>query len=104
MSETRKFHLHDGKNGSALAIRITPRSSRNEIFEILDDGTVKVRITAAPVEGQANRELLKFLSEVLGISQSRLEIVAGASGREKIIAIEEMDSKTVHKKIIEHLV
>lgn len=104
MTASRRFHLHDGKTGSALAIRITPRSSRNEIFEILEDGTVKVRLTAPPVEGQANQLLIRFLADILDISQSRLEIVAGATGREKIVAIEDMDSKTVHKKIIENLI
>lgn len=104
MTASRKFHMHDGKTGSALAVRITPRSSRNEIFEIMDDGTVKVRLTAPPVEGQANKLLIRFLADILDISQTQLEIVAGASGREKIVAIEDMDSKAVHKKIIENLV
>ena len=44
----RKFNLHDGKRGSALAVRVTPRASRNEIVELLDDGTIKVRIAAPP--------------------------------------------------------
>lgn len=35
----RKFQMHDGQKGSALAVRVTPRASRNEIVEILDDGT-----------------------------------------------------------------
>lgn len=38
---TRKFDLHGGKRGSALAVRITPRSSRNQIVGVLSDGTVK---------------------------------------------------------------
>jgi uncharacterized protein (TIGR00251 family) len=103
MSNSRKFHLHDGKTGSALAVRITPRSSRNEIFEIMEDGTVKIRITAPPVEGQANKQLIKFLSEILDVPPTQLEIVAGATGREKIVAIEDMDSSSVHQKIISNL-
>ena len=42
---SRNFRLHDGKKGVALALRVTPRANRNEISEILDDGTIKVRIT-----------------------------------------------------------
>ena len=38
----RKFRLHGGQKGSALAVRVTPRASRNEIVELLEDGTVKV--------------------------------------------------------------
>lgn len=46
----KKIKLHDGKKGSALAVRVTPRASRNEIVELLDDGTIKVRIAAPPAD------------------------------------------------------
>jgi uncharacterized protein YggU (UPF0235/DUF167 family) len=39
----KKYHLHNGQKGSALAIRVTPRASHNEIVEILSDGTEKIR-------------------------------------------------------------
>jgi uncharacterized protein (TIGR00251 family) len=103
MPDIRSYHLHDGKSGSALAVRITPRASRNEIHEILDDGTVKIRITAAPVEGQANQALIDFLSSVLGVPKTKLEIVAGQSGRDKIVAVENMSAKEVQQKILLHL-
>ena len=64
---------------------------------------VKVRLTAPPVEGRANEELIKFLSEVLGVAKSQMEIVAGEKGRDKLVSILDMDSEEVHKKILEHL-
>jgi uncharacterized protein (TIGR00251 family) len=99
----RKFHLHDGKKGSALAVRVTPRASKNEIVEVLSDGTVKVHLTAPPVEGKANEALVKFLAEVLDVAPARIEVVAGASGRDKLISVLEMDTATVHQKIVDHL-
>lgn len=99
----RSFHLHDGKGGAALAIRVTPKARRNAIVGVLDDGTIKIHLTAPPVEGQANQALLEFLSEVLDVPKSRLEIVAGHSGRDKLVSILDMDAHTVHKKILEHL-
>lgn len=99
----REFHLHDGKKGSALAVRVTPRASRNEIVEVLSDGTIKIHLTAPPVEGKANEALIKFLAEVLGVSTARIEVVAGAGGRDKLISVLEMDAATVHRKIVEHL-
>jgi uncharacterized protein (TIGR00251 family) len=99
----RKFHLHDGRKGAALAVRVTPRASKNEIMEVLSDGTVKVHVTAPPANGQANEALLKFLGQVLGVAPSRLEVVAGATGRDKLISVTDMDAATVHKKIVEHL-
>ena len=100
---SRSFHLHDGKKGAALAVRVTPRASKNEIVEILSDGTVKVHLTAPPVEGKANAELLKFMAKVLDIPVSRLEVVAGAGGRDKLISVIDMDANTLHKKILDHI-
>ena len=99
----RKFQLHDGKKGSALAVRVTPRASRNEIVELLDDGTIKVRIAAPPADDEANAALIDFLAEILGVPKSRLEIVAGASGRDKLISVTDMDVETVHQRILAHV-
>ena len=99
----RKFFLHDGKKGAALAVRVTPRASKDEIVEVLSDGTDKVHLTAPPVEGKANAALVKFLSDVLGVAASRLEVVAGATGRDKLVSVVDMDSRTLHKKIVDHL-
>ena len=99
----RRFNLHDGKKGSALAIRVTPRASRNEIVELLEDGTIKVRIAAPPSDSEANETLISFLSEVLGVPRSRLDIVAGASGRDKLVSVMDMDAETAHQRILAHV-
>ena len=99
----KSFHLHDGKKGAALAVRVTPRASKNEIVEVLSDGTVKVHLTAPPVNGQANQALLKFMAEVLDVPVSSLEVVAGGSGRDKLISVIDMDADTLHKKIVDHI-
>lgn len=99
----RKYHLHSGKGGAALAVRITPRASRNEISEILSDGTVKIRLTAPPVEGKANLALVDFLSDIIGVPPSQIEIVAGATGRDKLVSVLDMDAETLHKRILQHL-
>lgn len=100
---SRKFHLHDGQRGSALAVRVTPRASRNEITEIQSDGTVKVRLTAIPVEGEANEALVNFLAEVLGVAPTKLDIVAGMSGKDKLIAVIGMDKDEVHSRLVAYL-
>jgi uncharacterized protein len=99
----RNFRLHDGKKGAALALRVTPRASKNEIVEILSDGTVKIHLTAPPVEGKANEALLRFLAEVLDVPLSRLDIVAGEGGRDKLVSITDMDAAMLHQKILEHI-
>lgn len=99
----RKFRMHDGKKGAALAVRVTPRASRNEILEILADGTVKIHLTAPPVEGQANQALIQFLANVLDVAPSKIDIVAGLNGRDKLVSILDLDARTVHERILKKL-
>lgn len=103
MTPSRKFNLHNGQTGSAITVRVTTRASKNEIQEILDDGTIKIRITSAPVEGQANETLLKFLADLLDVKVSQLEIVAGQTGRDKLISVIGLDTETVQERILKQL-
>jgi uncharacterized protein (TIGR00251 family) len=95
--------LSDGRHGAALAIRVTPRASRNEIVEVLPDQTIKVRLTAPPVEGQANAALIEFLAKVLGVAKTRIEIVAGSGGRDKLVTIFDMESSEAQERILSQL-
>ena len=100
---SRDFHLHDGKKGAALAIRVTTRARRNEIVDILRDGTVKIRLAAPPVEGKANQALVDFLSEILDVPKSHVEVIAGKTGRDKLVSVIDMDAETVHDRILMNL-
>jgi uncharacterized protein (TIGR00251 family) len=84
-------------------VRITPRASSNEIAEVLGDGTIKVRLAAPPADDEANEALVVFLSEILGVPKSQLEIVAGSVGRDKLISVMDMDVDTAHQRILAHL-
>lgn len=99
----REFHLHDGKAGAAITVRVTPRASRNEVSEILDDGTVKVRLVSAQSEDKSNQALVEFLAEVLGVKPSQLEIVAGSTGMDKLITITDLDKNAVQERILKAL-
>jgi uncharacterized protein (TIGR00251 family) len=100
---SREYVLHDGQRGSALALRITPRASRNEIAGVLNDGTVKIHIAADPADDNLNAEVVAFLAEVLGVPKSRVEVVAGESGRDKLVSIMDMDVETAHQRIVAHM-
>ena len=93
--------LHDGKTGSAISVRITPRSKKNEIVSVMEDGVIKIKLTAPPVDGKANEALLKFLAVTLKISKNNLEIVGGLSGRNKLIAIFDLLPSEVEERISE---
>ncbi|MBI5825715.1 MAG: DUF167 domain-containing protein [Chloroflexota bacterium] len=100
---TRKFNLHDGQRGSALAVRVTPRASNSQVVAVLDDGTIKVHLAADASEEQINVELVAFLAEVLGVPKSRVEIVAGENGRDKLISVLDMDVETAHQRITAYM-
>jgi len=101
--ESRQFRMHDGQKGAALAIRVTPRARHNEVVEILNDGSVKIRLTAPPVEGKANQALVEFLAEVLDVPRSNIEIVAGHSGRDKLVSILGVDAAYVQGRILRNM-
>jgi uncharacterized protein (TIGR00251 family) len=95
----RKFKLHNGKHGAALTIRVTPRARKTEIGGVLEDGTVRVRIAAPPVEGKANKALVAYLADILGVRKNRIEIVAGERGLDKIVSVEGMAAADVEERI-----
>jgi uncharacterized protein (TIGR00251 family) len=95
----RRFRFHDGRMGAAVTVHVTPKSRKNEITGILPDGTIKVRLTAPPVEGAANKALLDLLASVLGVRESALEIIAGDKGRDKIVSIVDLDATAVEERV-----
>ena len=70
-------------------VRVVPRASKSEIVGE-HDGSLKVRITAPPVEGAANAELIRLLAKSFGIPRSNVSIVGGESSKKKRIKIENL--------------
>lgn len=99
----RKYRLHDGKRGAAIAVRITPRASENKIVELQGDGTVRIHLTAAPADENINTELIKYLSEVLSVPAGRIEIVAGITSFDKIVSVLDVNTEMLHKRLLGHV-
>lgn len=59
-----------------LRIKVTTKQPRTEYLSTLDDGTIKIRLKAVPEKGRANEELIRFLSETLGVRKDMIEIIA----------------------------
>lgn len=70
-----------------IKIRVIPRAKKNEIVGTLADGTLKIKLKAPPVDGKANEELVKFLSEEWCVARSEISIIRGKTSRTKIIEI-----------------
>ena len=78
--------LQEIPEGIAFYIHVQPRSSKNGIVGLYGDA-LKIKLTAPPVGGAANRMCLTYLSKCLGVSKSSLEILSGHSGRTKRILL-----------------
>ena len=68
-----------------LALRVTP-GARSEAIE-LGEGVLQVKVRAKPDDGKANRAVLELLADALGLGVSRLDLLRGATGRDKLVRI-----------------
>jgi len=91
------------KSDTIITIRVIPRAKKSEISQMLADGTIKIRLTAPPVEGKANQALVRFLADVFDISPSNIEIISGKKGRKKVVLIEGINAKTAQAIIDEQM-
>ncbi len=80
-----------------IAVRVQPRSSKNEIAWERD--ALKVRLAAAPVEGAANEALIRLLSERLALPRRAIRIARGATSRQKLVEIDGMTIDEVKWRI-----
>ena len=72
-----------------LTCRVHPNAPQNRIEKIQDDHLV-VRLNSPPVEGKANKALIKLLAKTLHLAPSRLTLIQGDKSRTKVIAIQDM--------------
>ena len=69
-----------------LHVRVTPRASKNKVVG-WESGALRVRVTAPPVDGRANRAVLTLLAEAFGVPQSSVILVGGEHGRDKLVRV-----------------
>jgi uncharacterized protein (TIGR00251 family) len=73
-------------SGITFNVRVVPRASRSEIAGKFDDA-LRVRLAAPPVDGAANRELIRILAKELKVPQAAIDIVAGSASKNKTVRI-----------------
>jgi uncharacterized protein len=78
---------------------VTPRASRNEIVGWRAPDVLAVRVTAPPVEGEANRAIAGVLAEALGVSRSAVTIVRGERGRDKIVRVRGLRARDIEARL-----
>ncbi|NPV26623.1 MAG: YggU family protein [Firmicutes bacterium] len=91
MSEVRTV-----PGGVQIKVKIQPRAAKNELAGWLD-GMLKIRLTAPPVDGEANAACVQFLAELFAVPKSAVKIVNGQTSRHKTIEIKGVTAEYVHK-------
>ena len=82
-----------------IKLRVTPRSRADEVVGFREDGTLQLRVTAPPHEGQANEAVIRLLSGALGIPKARVKIQAGASSRDKWVEVDGVDQAELRQRL-----
>lgn len=76
---------HLAQDGAEIAVRVTPKASRNAV--IVEAGAIRVYVTCVPEDGKANAAVVKLLAKSLGVAKSRLTLLRGAAARDKVFRI-----------------
>jgi uncharacterized protein (TIGR00251 family) len=71
-----------------LAVRLVPRGGVDRIEGVDEDGALRVRVAAPPVDGAANAALCRLLASELGVGRGDVRIVSGQTGRRKVVEVE----------------
>jgi len=81
-------------DGVLFKVWVQPRASKNQVVGLYGD-CLKVKLTAPPVEGAANKECVAFLAKQLGIARSRVQIISGQTGRKKMVRVTGVDKDRI---------
>lgn len=90
--------ISDWEDGIRLEVKVQPRASRNQIAGF-QDGHLRVKLTAPPVDGEANQGLIAFMAQTLGVSKRDVIILRGETARLKLIGIHGISKPEAEKKL-----
>ena len=90
--------LSKSDHGIILTVKVVPRAAREGLAGV-EAGALKVRLNAPPVEGAANRALIKLLAKLLGVAKGRLSLVSGERSRNKKVEIQGLDLARARERL-----
>jgi uncharacterized protein len=87
MDGIERLVLREDEGTTRLTVRVIPRAGKTGVEDITEDGALRVRLTAPPVEGAANAALVAYLADLFDLPKRGVRIVRGTQSREKTVAI-----------------
>ncbi len=94
--------VHPHADGATLAVRAQPGAKKNAVLGE-QAGALKVAVTAPPEDGRANAALLEVIRDWLGVKRSQVELLSGASNRNKVFLIRELTADQLTTRLAEKL-
>lgn len=91
----REFEITDARRGAAFGVRVVTGADEVAIVGMFPDGSLQIHLTEPLDMGRADAQLIAFLAEQLAVDPSRVAIVAGAGGPNKLISVEGVSPATV---------
>ena len=85
-------------SGTRLVLRIQPRASSNAIVG-LHGASIRIRLTAPPVDGAANEALVSFLAQRLGVGAGAVDLIRGHGGRDKVVEVTGLSPEEVGRRL-----
>jgi uncharacterized protein (TIGR00251 family) len=91
LKEKLKIPFRETKDGIVIEVKVEPRASKKGIAGVLDN-VLKVKLTAPPVEGEANEQLVEVIAEAAGVRKGSVRIIRGRSSKRKTVEIKGVES------------
>jgi hypothetical protein len=87
MRKLDKPTFGDAQQGAAITVKVTPHAKKTEFAEVMDDGTLKIRVAAPAEDNRANEALIEFLAGAMQIPATHIEVVVGQTSERKLISL-----------------
>lgn len=81
-----------------IAVRVTPRTSRDAIEGVDEHGALRVRVTAPPADGAANKSVVRLVAKAAGVPRGAVTLAAGATSRHKRLRLEGVSADDLHAR------
>ena len=98
-----KRFVRTAREGTLLNIHVSPGATSTSVEGLYGEGAIKLKVAAPPVGGKANAEVERFLSKLLGVPCSDVNIIRGASSRDKTVLVRGTTRAETHEALAAHL-
>jgi uncharacterized protein len=98
--------IRETPDGATFAIRVQPGAKKTAITGIYGEGksaSVKLSLTAPPIDGRANQAVIEFFSEVFAVPRSQIRLLSGEKSRGKIVCVADLSAVQLQAILRKHL-